>query len=74
MAIYSHERSFAEKAYRHLIAKIRLLAKHLDTIPQDIEKLDEVLFDTYFCNFSVFQSLPDSWAIDSFFRLCLSTA
>lgn len=62
-----HERSYAEKVYRHLIAKIRLLAKQLDAIPEDIEKLSEILFDTYFCNFSVFQSLPDSWAIDQLF-------
>ena len=34
-----HERSYAEKVYRHLIAKIRLLAKQLDAIPEDIEKL-----------------------------------
>ncbi len=62
-----HERSYAEKVYRHLIAKIRLLAKQLATIPEDIEKLNDVLFDTYFCNFSVFQSLPDSWAIEQLF-------
>jgi arginine decarboxylase len=61
------ERSYAEKVYRHLIAKIRLLAKQLHQIPEDIEKLDDILFDTYFCNFSVFQSLPDSWAIEQLF-------
>lgn len=62
-----YERSYAEKVYRHLIAKIRLLANQLPHIPEDIEKLDEILFDTYFCNFSVFQSLPDSWAIEQLF-------
>lgn len=64
-----YERSYAEKVYRHLIAKIRLLSKQLPIIPQDIEKLDELLFDTYFCNFSVFQSIPDSWAIDQLFPI-----
>ena len=44
-----------------------MLSKQLKTIPQDIEKLDDVLFDTYFCNFSIFQSLPDSWAIEQLF-------
>jgi arginine decarboxylase len=62
-----YERSYAEKVYRHLIAKIRLLANELDQVPEDIEKLDGILFDTYFCNFSVFQSLPDSWAIEQLF-------
>ncbi len=61
------ERSYAEKAYRHLIAKIRLLANQLPHIPEDIEKLNDILFDIYFCNFSVFQSLPDSWAIEQLF-------
>lgn len=61
------ERSYAEKVYRHLLAKIRLLAKQLPQIPEDIEKLNDILFDTYFCNFSVFQSLPDSWAIEQLF-------
>ncbi|MDP1880405.1 MAG: biosynthetic arginine decarboxylase [Parachlamydiaceae bacterium] len=62
-----HERAYAEKAYRHLVAKISLLSKELSHIPEDIEKLNEQLFDTYFCNFSVFQSLPDSWAIEQLF-------
>lgn len=62
-----HERSYAEKVCRHLIAKIRLLAQQLPEIPEDIAKLDGILFDTYFCNFSLFQSLPDSWAIEQLF-------
>ena len=62
-----YERSYAEKVYRHLIAKIRQLANQLSDIPKDIEKLDAILFDTYFCNFSLFQSLPDSWAIEQLF-------
>lgn len=62
-----HERAYGEKAYRHLIAKIRDLSKELAHIPHDIEQLNELLVDTYFCNFSVFQSLPDSWAIGQLF-------
>lgn len=62
-----YERAYGEKVYRYLIAKIRLLAQELPTIPEEIEKLDAILFDTYFCNFSIFQSLPDSWAIEQLF-------
>lgn len=62
-----HERAYAEKVYRHLIAKIYHLAKQIPHIPDDIENLNNILFDTYFCNFSVFQSLPDSWAIEQLF-------
>lgn len=62
-----YERSYAEKVYRYLIAKIKVIANQLPEIPEDIEKLNDILFDTYFCNFSLFQSLPDSWAIKQLF-------
>ena len=61
------ERGYAESAFRHLIAKIRALSKELKYVPSDIEKLDEKLLKMYFCNFSVFQSLPDVWAIQQIF-------
>lgn len=61
------ERAYADRVYRHLIAKIRHISKELDFVPDDVEKLDRILLDTYFCNFSVFQSLPDSWAINQLF-------
>jgi arginine decarboxylase len=43
------------------------ISKEMDDVPEDIEHLERDLSDTYFCNFSVFQSLPDSWAIDHLF-------
>jgi len=61
------ERAYADRVYRHLIAKIRQISKELEFVPEDVQKLDESLLDTYFCNFSVFQSLPDSWAINQLF-------
>ena len=61
------ERAYAEKIYRHLMAKIIMLSKELKYIPSDIEKLNDRLLDLYFCNFSVFQSLPDAWAIQQIF-------
>ncbi len=64
-----YERAYAEKVYRYLVAKICQLSKELNYIPEDIENLDHTLFDTYFCNFSVFQSLPDSWAIQQIFPI-----
>lgn len=36
-------------------------------LPDELTELDELLADTYFCNFSIFQSLPDAWAIDQVF-------
>ena len=36
-------------------------------VPEDLQNLEETLSDTYFCNFSLFQSIPDSWAIKQLF-------
>ncbi|MEZ6233254.1 MAG: biosynthetic arginine decarboxylase [Phycisphaerales bacterium] len=41
-----------------------------DDLHEDLQVLPEFLSDIYFCNFSVFQSLPDSWAIDQIFPIC----
>ena len=38
-------------------------------MPEELEGLESILSDIYFCNFSVFQSLPDSWAIDQLFPI-----
>src|SRR4026209_1153035 len=35
--------------------------------PEDLQNLGEQLSDTYFCNFSLFQSIPDSWPIKQLF-------
>ena len=41
----------------------------LDYVPEDLEGLEQQLADTYFCNFSVFHSLPDSWAVNQLFPI-----
>lgn len=61
------ERAYADRIYWQLIEKIKYISKSLRHIPEDLQKLDDQLRDTYFCSFSVFQSLPDSWAIDHLF-------
>ena len=43
------------------------MAKELDYFPEELEGLDGLLSDTYFCNFSLFQSMPDSWAVKQLF-------
>ncbi len=45
------------------------MASELDEMPEELEHLEKLLSDTYFLNFSVFQSLPDSWAIDQLFPI-----
>jgi arginine decarboxylase len=61
------ERVQAEDIYWALCKKILRIVRELDEIPEELEGLERQLADTYFCNFSVFQSAPDSWAIDQLF-------
>jgi arginine decarboxylase len=44
-------------------------ARELEFFPEELEGLDAMLSDTYFCNFSLFQSMPDSWAIKQLFPI-----
>jgi arginine decarboxylase len=61
------DRVVAENLYWALCHKVMRLAKEGGELPEELEALDQHLSDTYFVNFSVFQSLPDSWAIDQLF-------
>lgn len=63
------QRVLAENIFWSLLHKIQKLASELDEIPEELENLERALADTYFGNFSVFQSLPDSWAIDHLFPI-----
>ena len=60
-------RGLAERLYWATCTKIRDSLRKLERVPEELEDLETTLSDTYFCNFSVFQSLPDSWAIDQLF-------
>jgi arginine decarboxylase len=62
-------RGIAERLYWATCAKIRDFCRKLERLPEELEDLESILSDTYFCNFSVFQSLPDSWAIDQLFPI-----
>ena len=61
------QRSLAENLYWAICMKLSKLVDAMDEIPEDLQNLDESLSDTYFCNFSLFQSIPDSWAIKQLF-------
>ncbi|MFO1426298.1 MAG: biosynthetic arginine decarboxylase [Steroidobacteraceae bacterium] len=62
-------RGLAERLYWATCAKIRDHARRLEEVPEELEDLETILSDIYFCNMSVFQSLPDSWAIDQLFPI-----
>lgn len=63
------ERAFAEKIFWQIIKNIAKEKDKLKFIPSELENLESVISDTYYCNFSVFQSIPDSWAIDQLFPI-----
>jgi arginine decarboxylase len=62
-------RGLAERLYWATCTKIRDYCRKLERLPEELEDIESILSDTYFCNFSVFQSLPDSWAIDQLFPI-----
>src|SRR5580692_9017946 len=62
-------RALAERLFWAVSRKLQRLVRELDYVPEELENLDNLLSDTYFCNFSVFQSMPDSWAIKQLFPL-----
>ncbi|WP_237059265.1 biosynthetic arginine decarboxylase [Microbulbifer sediminum] len=63
------ERANAENLFLQAAQKIRTLLDEAEEIPVDLQALPEVLSDIYYANVSVFQSLPDMWAIDQVFPL-----
>jgi len=62
-------RALAERLFWATCARVRDCCRRLEQLPEELEGLESILSDTYFCNFSVFQSLPDSWAIDQLFPI-----
>ncbi|MCH8828590.1 MAG: biosynthetic arginine decarboxylase [Planctomycetes bacterium] len=61
------DRSTADDFFWAICRQIRKLVDDLDYVPEELETLDRTLADIYFCNFSLFQSMPDSWAIKQLF-------
>ena len=60
-------RAMSERIFWGICRKIEKLSSRLKFMPDEIRSLKTRLADKYFCNFSVFQSVPDSWAIDQVF-------
>ncbi|MBX9790823.1 MAG: biosynthetic arginine decarboxylase [Pirellulales bacterium] len=61
------QRCLAENLFWAICRKLQRLVRQLDYVPEDLQGLDTLMSDTYFCNFSLFQSIPDSWAIKQLF-------
>ncbi|MEN9581903.1 MAG: hypothetical protein RJA70_4912, partial [Pseudomonadota bacterium] len=57
------ERAQAERLYWACLGKIERIVQRLKFVPGDLQDLETKMSSIYYCNFSVFQSAPDSWAI-----------
>ena len=60
-------RAVAERLFLSILQKIKVVLQGMDRTPTELQGLSESLADIYYGNFSLFQSLPDSWAIGQMF-------
>ena len=60
-------RALTERLFWAVCSKILKIVRDLEYKPEELQNLEPMLSDTYFCNFSVFQSMPDSWAVKQLF-------
>lgn len=63
------ERSISEQLFWNIISRIAKEKEKLKFIPPELQDIESAIADIYYCNFSVFQSIPDSWAIDQLFPI-----
>ena len=62
-------RAQIESLYWSISHEVSELCHNQKHVPEELRKLDKQMSDKYFCNFSLFQSLPDSWGIDQLFPI-----
>src|SRR5207244_449821 len=63
------ERALVERLFWSVCGKILRIVREMDYVPEELAGLESMLSDTYFCNFSIFQSMPDSWAVKQLFPI-----
>lgn len=61
------QRAYGENIYLTIVNRIASMLPQLRRVPSELAALRESLSDIYYGNFSVFQSLPDAWAIEQVF-------
>ncbi|MBV8762610.1 MAG: biosynthetic arginine decarboxylase, partial [Deltaproteobacteria bacterium] len=62
-------RVLCENLFWAICEKVMMISSRQTHVPEELEGLEKALSDTYFCNFSMFQSVPDSWAVDQLFPI-----
>ena len=63
------ERARVEELFWSCCERILRIVRDLEYVPEDLEGLERALADTYYGNFSVFQSMPDAWAVKQLFPI-----
>src|SRR4029078_8581649 len=63
-------RVLCENLFWAICEKVLMISRNVARVPEELEGLENALSDTYFCNFSMFQSVPDAWAVDQLFPIC----
>ncbi len=61
------DRALVERVYWSTCRKVLVAAQEIEPLPEELQELEVQLSDTSFCNLSVFQSVPDAWAVDQIF-------
>ncbi len=62
-------RVLCENLFWATCEKVLHMSRGIAHMPEELEGLEKALSDTYFCNFSMFQSMPDAWAVDQLFPI-----
>src|SRR5438128_427541 len=62
-------RALTEQLFWAVCGRLLKIVRDLEYVPEELQGLESLLSDTYFCNFSIFQSMPDSWAINQLFPI-----
>jgi arginine decarboxylase len=62
-------RAQIERLFWSVARKVYQVAKNSRHVPDELRQVSRILSDKYFCNFSLFQSIPDAWAIDQIFPI-----
>lgn len=62
-------RGLAERLFFSIGSRVLREVREMEDPPEEFESLEVMLSDMYFCNCSIFQSMPDHWAIDQTFPI-----
>ncbi len=68
-SITIEQRALGERLFWATCTKLLRIVRELEYVPEDLQGLEALMSDIDFCNFSIFQSMPDSWAINQLFPI-----